>query len=143
MSGSAIETIAPNASATIAFTVGKAGTYFYLDPKFSPVNRVLGLHGALIVEPKTAMPTQRREDACMPAHATPAIKALFGASAEVHGSPAAVGYPVSISGYSTRSTPRCAAGSPPARTFRHRNSRSSSIPRYFTINGLCGLDSCA
>ena len=48
------------------FTAGKAGTYFYLDPMFSPVNRVLGLHGALIVEPDDDSSLRRCEDAVQP-----------------------------------------------------------------------------
>jgi hypothetical protein len=35
----------------IEFTAPAAGTYMYLDPLNAPVNRVMGLHGALIVLP--------------------------------------------------------------------------------------------
>jgi hypothetical protein len=35
----------------VAFTAPAAGTYLYLDPLNAPVNRVLGLHGAMVVLP--------------------------------------------------------------------------------------------
>jgi FtsP/CotA-like multicopper oxidase with cupredoxin domain len=44
--------IAPGATAVVTFTAPAAGTYLYLDPLNAPVNRVLGLHGAMIVLPK-------------------------------------------------------------------------------------------
>jgi FtsP/CotA-like multicopper oxidase with cupredoxin domain len=37
---------------TITFTAPAAGTYLYLDPMNAPVNRVLGLHGLLVVLPQ-------------------------------------------------------------------------------------------
>ncbi|MBI3948595.1 MAG: multicopper oxidase domain-containing protein [Armatimonadetes bacterium] len=44
-------TIAPRSSSRLQFNAPAAGTYLYLDPLNSPVNRVLGLHGALVVLP--------------------------------------------------------------------------------------------
>ena len=73
----ASETLAPGAMTTFQFTAGKAGTYFYLDPMFSPVNRVLGLHGALIVEPDDNSASGGVKMPYNPANATTAIKALF------------------------------------------------------------------
>lgn len=43
--------IAPGATAEITFTAPPAGTYLYLDPLNAPVNRVLGLHGMMVVLP--------------------------------------------------------------------------------------------
>ncbi len=40
-------------SVEVEFTAPKAGTYYYLDPFNAPVNRVMGLHGALVVMPDT------------------------------------------------------------------------------------------
>lgn len=39
-------------SREVEFVAPAAGTYFYLDPFNAPVNRVMGLHGVLIVQPK-------------------------------------------------------------------------------------------
>ncbi|MBI2354943.1 MAG: multicopper oxidase domain-containing protein [Deltaproteobacteria bacterium] len=44
--------IPPGETAVVTFTAPAAGTYLYLDPLNAPVNRVLGLHGAMIVLPK-------------------------------------------------------------------------------------------
>jgi hypothetical protein len=43
--------IPPGGNSTITFTAPPAGTYLYLDPMNAPVNRVLGLHGLLVVLP--------------------------------------------------------------------------------------------
>jgi FtsP/CotA-like multicopper oxidase with cupredoxin domain len=43
--------IAPNGVLNTSFTVGPSGTYLYHDSLNSPVNRVMGLHGALVVMP--------------------------------------------------------------------------------------------
>jgi FtsP/CotA-like multicopper oxidase with cupredoxin domain len=51
--GTAIQspTIAPGQTRSLNFTAPAAGTYLYLDPLNAPVNRVLGLHGALVISP--------------------------------------------------------------------------------------------
>jgi hypothetical protein len=51
--GSSTGPIPAGEARTIRFTAPRraAGTYLYLDPTNAPVNRVLGLHGAFIVEP--------------------------------------------------------------------------------------------
>ncbi|MFQ5637069.1 MAG: multicopper oxidase domain-containing protein [bacterium] len=46
-----IGSIDPGDTAVLEFEVPRAGTYMYLDPLNAPVNRVLGLHGALVVLP--------------------------------------------------------------------------------------------
>jgi hypothetical protein len=43
--------LALNESVEVEFTAPKAGTYIYLDPLNAPVNRVMGLHGVLVVLP--------------------------------------------------------------------------------------------
>lgn len=43
--------IAPGETKLVAFDAPRAGTYLYSDPLDAPVNRVLGLHGALVVSP--------------------------------------------------------------------------------------------
>jgi hypothetical protein len=44
--------IAPGRTVSKYFTAERAGTYLYFDNLNTPVNRVMGLHGALIVMPK-------------------------------------------------------------------------------------------
>jgi FtsP/CotA-like multicopper oxidase with cupredoxin domain len=43
--------IGPGLTRTVNFKAPAAGTYLYIDPLNDPVNRVLGLHGALVVSP--------------------------------------------------------------------------------------------
>jgi hypothetical protein len=47
--------IAPGETKTIEFVATKAGTYLYYDNLNEPVNRMMGLHGAIIVMPKEAV----------------------------------------------------------------------------------------
>jgi FtsP/CotA-like multicopper oxidase with cupredoxin domain len=44
-------TVPPGETRSVTFAAPAAGTYLYLDPLNAPVNRVLGLHGALVVLP--------------------------------------------------------------------------------------------
>lgn len=44
--------IRPKATKRLSFRAPKAGTYIYLDTLNPPVNRVLGLHGVLVVMPR-------------------------------------------------------------------------------------------
>lgn len=46
--------IGPGGSTTLIFDAPRAGTYIYHDPLNAPVNRVLGLHGTLVVLPATS-----------------------------------------------------------------------------------------
>ena len=46
--------ISPGGSTSLTFSAPRAGTYIYHDPLNAPVNRVLGLHGTLVVLPATS-----------------------------------------------------------------------------------------
>jgi FtsP/CotA-like multicopper oxidase with cupredoxin domain len=54
----------------ISFTAPAAGTYIYLDPLAAPLNRLMGLHGVLVV-----LPADLRTPYSSP---TPALSRLFG-----------------------------------------------------------------
>lgn len=62
--------IAPGKTRRVNFLAPAAGTYLYFDPLNAPVNRVLGLHGALIVLPEgsTRIPYSAP---------TPSVQSLF------------------------------------------------------------------
>ncbi|MBI5056519.1 MAG: multicopper oxidase domain-containing protein [Nitrospirae bacterium] len=47
--------VAPGATQTFEFTLSKTGTFLYYDNLNEPVNRVMGLHGALVVMPRQAV----------------------------------------------------------------------------------------
>lgn len=61
--------IAPGDSARLSFTAPAPGTYIYLDPLAAPLNRLMGLHGVMVVLPKRG-PTPY-------ASPTPAVRRLF------------------------------------------------------------------
>ena len=61
--------IAPGATAVVTFTAPAAGTYMYFDPLNAPVNRVLGLHGAMVVLPRAGNTPYTTP--------TPAVQRLF------------------------------------------------------------------
>lgn len=48
--------IPPGGTAEVTFTISDPGTYLYLDPENEPVNRVMGLFGGIIVNPKSDGP---------------------------------------------------------------------------------------
>jgi FtsP/CotA-like multicopper oxidase with cupredoxin domain len=66
--------IAPGATKNIQFVASKAGTYLYYDNLNAPVNRIMGLHGALIVMPNEAVPGHKFTPYATP---TPAVQQLF------------------------------------------------------------------
>ncbi|RMI03419.1 MAG: hypothetical protein D6681_09935, partial [Calditrichaeota bacterium] len=63
--------ISPGATVVYEFQAPPAGCYMYLDPVNAPVNRVLGLHGAMVVWP--ADPNQITPYS----NPTPAVQQLF------------------------------------------------------------------
>jgi hypothetical protein len=67
--------IAPGASAQVDFIMGAPGTYLYYDNLNAPVNRVMGLHGALVVMPRAAAAGHKLNP--YGASVTPGVQALF------------------------------------------------------------------
>jgi FtsP/CotA-like multicopper oxidase with cupredoxin domain len=59
---------------SITFTVPEGGTYMYIDPLNAPINRVLGLHGALISLPAAPAPGHRETPYSKP---TPNAQLIF------------------------------------------------------------------
>ncbi len=69
--------IAPGATITKTFTPKTAGTYLYYDNLNEPVNRVMGLHGAFIVQPRVG-PIRAAGNKVTPyENPTPAVQPLF------------------------------------------------------------------
>jgi len=66
--------IAPGATKNIQFVASKAGTYLYYDNLNAPVNRIMGLHGALVVMPNEAIPGHKFTPYSVP---TTAVQQLF------------------------------------------------------------------
>jgi hypothetical protein len=155
---------APANVANISFTVG-AGAYLYYDNLNAPVNRVMGLHGALVVMPKSAQPGHKL---CPYAKPTPQIQALFddlGTAPHWPGLSWEAGDPATMTSPQRQYTWICHQASP--KLFRTVGSlapgvifdaaeftrlfqkddfkndsfnidKSSHIPTFFTINGQSG-----
>ena len=67
-------TLKPKQRRSFVFTAPSPGTYLYYDNLNEPVNRVMGLHGALIVMPKESLPGNKFTPYRTP---TPNIQRLF------------------------------------------------------------------
>lgn len=66
--------IGPGQSTAFSFTPTQAGTYLYYDNLNEPVNRSMGLHGALVVMPDVAAPGHKFTPYSAP---TPSVQQLF------------------------------------------------------------------
>jgi FtsP/CotA-like multicopper oxidase with cupredoxin domain len=66
--------IAPLATKTFRFRALRAGTYLYYDNLNAPVNRVMGLHGAMVVMPRAARAGHKFTPYATP---SPAVQKLF------------------------------------------------------------------
>ena len=76
--GASFGPIEPGQIGGVTFTASLAGTYFYVDPDRAPLNRLLGLHGALVVEP-AASPSGGPVTPYGQTQTTPGVRSLFSA----------------------------------------------------------------
>lgn len=145
MRGSAIGTMQPGETGTTTFVARNPGTYLYLDPSLAPLNRLLGLHGCMIVEPIDGRTPAGSETPYAAYQHTQQVRAIFDAMGGGH--PRFPGTKWLARDLSREKiwlfsqvdpslNERIAAGEDvdPARL------RDSFLPRYFTINGLSGFD---
>ncbi|MEE9269139.1 MAG: multicopper oxidase domain-containing protein, partial [Candidatus Krumholzibacteria bacterium] len=140
-------------SVTVEIVEPTAGTYMYLDPLNAPVNRVLGLHGALVVLPRSASENTPYSTP------TPRVQALFndlGTTAAFPGKPWGEGLRGSLSlnkgvhheanlGGQTwvwvfnEIDPQWNAMAAANVMIDHIAFIAGFLPRYFTINGESGF----
>lgn len=82
--GTAVTTgpIAPGERAELSFTAPAPGTYIYLDPLSAPLNRLMGLHGVMVV-----MPAQGPSPYSDPPPALATLFADLGRTAHFPGEP--------------------------------------------------------
>lgn len=71
--------IPPQSSRVTTFTAPVGGTYLYLDPSRAPVNRVLGLHGVLVVSPRLGKSARGSETPYSQTSLTAGAEAMFDA----------------------------------------------------------------
>lgn len=130
-------TIAPGETKVrIVDAAPAAGTYMYLDPMNAPVNRVLGLHGAMVVRPKSGNKTPYGTP-------TPNVKRLFddlGNSTFFPGQPWLPDPAFNRSrGWLFNSIdPNFNALAQSGVTIDPVRFTANFLPRYFTINGRTG-----
>jgi FtsP/CotA-like multicopper oxidase with cupredoxin domain len=134
--------ITPGATAVVTFTAPAAGTYMYLDPLNAPVNRVLGLHGPMVVTPAAGNTPYSAP--------TPAVQQLFndlGTTAQFpKNALAPAGWQHERSRiwflhqidpvFNAQAQADFEAGR--ASTITAADMKADFLPRYFTINGKSG-----
>lgn len=132
--GAATGPIPFGGTAVLDLVAPAAGTYMYLDPMNAPVNRNMGLHGALVVLPRVGLHTPYSTP-------TPNISRLFGdfgTTAHFRGHPwdqdrNAVWLVNSID------PAKCAAAFASGAGISPVTYQTGFLPQYFTINGKSGF----
>lgn len=122
--------IAPGESTTISFVMPPAGTYLYLDPLNAPINRVLGLHGALVSLP--VVPTTPYSDP------SATIQELFADLGGEHFPGHAWDVERSWIWLFSAIDPKLHAAIQAGQSFTPDEFLLQAQPRYFTINGRGG-----
>lgn len=145
ISAATIPMIAPGATARVSFVAPAAGSFLYVDPHRAPLNRVLGLHGAFIVEPVQGATTNGSPTPFSRARHTPQITALFDALGG--GSPRFPGEKWNPDDEAreklwlfSQTDPLLNAAVASGQSINPATVVSTFLPRYFTINGLSGYD---
>ena len=134
--------IDPGQNRMLRFTAPAAGSYLYLDPLNEPVNRVLGLHGALVVSPASGITPYN--------FPTPAVTRLFQDLGHSDQFPPHAYSPPGWQperfrvwlqhqidpSFNARVMADFLAGRPS--TLKGSELKTKFLPRYFTINGKSG-----
>ena len=143
--GATIPRIEPGASARLAFIAPPAGSFLYVDPYKAPLNRILGLHGAFIVEPVRGHTGAGSPTPYSQARLTPQVAALFdalgGGSARFPGNKWDPLDPAREKLWLFSQTdPLINEAVAAKQTVDPAKVIPTFLPRYFTINGLSGYD---
>lgn len=133
------DVIYPGGSQELSFEAPEGGTYMYLDPLNAPVNRVMGLHGTLVV-----LPAQGNSPFSRP---TPAVQQLFDALGYAGSMPDA--FPGDPWNHERTRIWLCNSidpaknslvqGLPAGVTIDPEEFTADYLPRYFTMTGKTGF----
>lgn len=143
--GSYISPVQPGQTGMASFKAPAGGTYLYMDGSLGPVNRLVGLHGAFIVEPKNRGRTAAGSDTpYSQSMQNPQVQALFDAMGYHERFPGEQWEAENLqreklwlfSQIDPSLNARVAAGE----LIDPSTVRDNFVPRYFTINGLSGFD---
>ena len=145
IAGAMIPAIESGASARLTFVAPAGGSFLYVDPYKAPLNRILGLHGAFMVEPAVGTTTSGSPTPFSRAEHTPQIAALFdalgGGSARFPGNKWDPTDPAREKLWLFSQTdPLVNAAVAARQSVDPAKVISTFLPRYFTINGLSGYD---
>jgi FtsP/CotA-like multicopper oxidase with cupredoxin domain len=128
--------IPPGESRSVTFAAPAAGIYLYFDPLNAPVNRVLGLHGALVVLPQAGNTPYSAP--------TDAVRQLFNDLGTTAHFPR---HALSPAGWQRERTriwlmhqvdPRFNERTQNGETIDPADMTRNFLPRYFTVNGKSG-----
>lgn len=136
--------ILPGQTGMATFDAPRGGTYLYVDAHKSNLNRMLGLHGAFIVEPKDGKTAAGTDTPYSQSQHTPQLQALFDAFGNHPQFPGDAWVANDLrheklwlfSQVDPTLNDRVAAGE----TVDPKLVRDNFLPQYFTINGLSGFD---
>jgi hypothetical protein len=139
-----IATVPPGGTAQVRFSAPTGGTYLYYDPTDAPLNRLLGLHGAFIVDPLLGTTLAGSPTPYSRSRHTPAIRSLFdalGATSRFPGDKWKPNDPERdkiwvLCATDSKINARAAAGE----RVTGQSLIDSFYPDYFHINGLSGFD---
>ncbi|WP_454597968.1 multicopper oxidase domain-containing protein [Qipengyuania sp. SM2507] len=140
-----IDAIEPGATATVIFNAPFAGSFLYIDPFKEPLNRVLGLHGAFIVEVQDGRTPAGSETPYSAPQQTPQVQAIFDAMGG--GNPRFPGDKWRHNDLRkdklwlfSQTDPLLNASVAAGEAVDPAKVKANFLPRYFTINGLSGFD---
>lgn len=139
--GATIASIPAGQSRSVTFTAPRGGSYLYLDPTRAPIYRVLGLHGAFVVAPRdpatpagVATPFSRSAQ-------TPSVQRLFEALGAPGRFPGRRWLPARDRIWVFSQTdPALNRRVDANQTIDAATVAATFAPRYFTLNGLSGVD---
>src|SRR5688572_21810001 len=143
--GATIAMIEPGATGTVTFVAPGGGSYLYVDPYKAPLYRVLGLHGAFIVDPINGNTLAGSPTPFSQHLHTPQIAALFdalgGSSEPYPGEKWKAGDPDREKLWLFSQTdPSLNARVQAGESVNPATVVDNFLPRYFTINGVSGFD---
>lgn len=140
----AIPSIAPGALASVTFVVPVGGSYIYFDPTNSPVNRLIGLHGAFVVLPRLGTTPNGSPTPFSRASQTRAIQLIFDAMGRSPAYPGNQWDPADPTRDKvwviSQTDPSLNARIERGETVDGATVRAGFLPRFFHVNGLSGFD---
>lgn len=140
-----IPQIAAGARARLTFVAPAAGSFLYVDPYKAPLNRVLGLHGAFIVEPVSRLTLAGSPTPYSNSTHTPQVAAVFNAlGGGIPRFPGEKWNPLDPQREKlwlfSQTDPVFNAAVAAGSTIDPTTVIARFLPRYFTINGVSGFD---